>query len=93
MDWPPALHAWPGRLVEDYPGAEPLSLVVGWGGDGDGGRGSPKTVRPLVRAPGAGSWRRCLGDGDAKGTACMCLCMWSSGEGIPLAQVPFGDQL
>ncbi|XP_005053974.1 PREDICTED: uncharacterized protein LOC101807786 [Ficedula albicollis] len=53
--------------------------------------GRSKTVRALVRAPGAGSWWRCLRDGDAKGAACVWLCMWGSGQGTPPACLPFGD--
>lgn len=87
MDWPPALHARSWGMAENYPRAEPRSLVVGQGGDGDGGRGRPKTVGTLVTPPGAGSWQHCLGDGDVKGAACVCLCMWSSEEGIPPTRV------
>jgi len=45
VDWPPALHAWPGGLAEDYPGAEPWSLVMGREGDGDGGRREAKNCQ------------------------------------------------
>lgn len=31
MDWPPALHARSWGMAENYPGAEPRSLVVGAG--------------------------------------------------------------
>lgn len=93
VDWSPALHAWPGRLVKDYPGAEPRSLLVGRGGNGCGVGRKPKIAGALVRAAGAGSWWRCLGDGGVKGAACVCRCMWSAREGIPPTWVPFGERL
>lgn len=54
VDWPPALHVWPRGLALDYPGAEPLSLGVVQGGDGDGVGGGQKLSEPLSEHPGLG---------------------------------------
>lgn len=71
---------------------EPSHRAWAWCREGVGTVwGRSKAIRALVRAPGAGSWWRCLGDGDAKGAACVWLCMWGSGQGMPPACVPFGD--
>lgn len=53
MDWPPALHTWPRGLALDYPGAEPQSLGVVQGGEGDG-VGEVKNCRSLCQ--GARGW-------------------------------------
>lgn len=52
VDWPPALHVWPGGLALDYPGAEPQSLGVVQGGDGDGVGEANNCLSPCQSARG-----------------------------------------